>query len=56
MNSKLRILGGNKDTRPTVSISPNLKKTSVRINSSGDQIDPETKAIIKRNGEQLEEI
>ncbi len=33
----------------TVLISPNIKKESVRINPNGDEIDPKTKQIIKKN-------
>lgn len=32
-----------------VYISPNLKRVSVMLNRNGDQIDPRTKQIIKRN-------
>lgn len=50
MESKLRILGQDKNKgKVSVSISTRPTKTSVRINSNGDQIDPETKEIIKRN-------
>lgn len=50
MESKLRILGqgGAVPQKGATVIGP-LKKTSVRINSNGDQIDPETKEIIKKN-------
>lgn len=32
-----------------VTISPNIKKESVRINTNGDVIDPRTKQIISKN-------
>jgi predicted RNA-binding protein with PIN domain len=52
MESKLRILGQGNTRTPAVSISTSIKKTSVRINRDGDQIDPATKQIIKRNSDE----
>lgn len=34
-----------------VVISPNIKKETIRININGDQIDPDTKRVIKRADE-----
>lgn len=50
MQSKLRILGQSGIApQQGATVVGQLKKTSVRINSNGDQIDPETKQIIKKN-------
>lgn len=48
MQTREGTLGGGSD-KPRVQIAKNLKRVRVMINSNGDEIDPVTKQVIKRN-------
>lgn len=44
-NTQSKVLSGG------TFVSPNLKKTSIFIDKDGNQIDPRTKQIIKKNSD-----